>query len=153
LNKFLQNYGNLTSQKSIQVTMRLTIACVGFIYLFILFLSSCQSNTFQHGEILYNNFCANCHMEDGTGLIGNIPPLAGADFVRDRQEELACIIRKGMEHEIVVNGETYNQPMAAIPQLTEFEIANVINYINQAWGNDYGYIKLQTIRDGLESCD
>lgn len=92
-------------------------------------------------------------MEDGTGLQGNIPPLAGADFVRDRQEELACIIRGGLEGEIVVNGQTYDQPMAGIPELTEFEIANIINYINQAWGNDYGYIKLETVREGLEKCD
>lgn len=133
--------------------MRLTITIAGFLLLFLHFLSSCQSNPFQQGEILYNNFCANCHMEDGTGLAGNIPPLAGADFVRDRQEELACIIRKGMEGEVVVNGVTYNQPMAGIPELTEFEIANVINYINQAWGNDYGFIKLQTIREALEKCD
>jgi mono/diheme cytochrome c family protein len=133
--------------------MKLTIAIAGFLVFFLNFLLSCQSNPFQQGEILYNNFCANCHMEDGAGLTGTIPPLAGADFVRDRQEELACIIRKGMEGEVVVNGVAYNQPMAGIPELTEFEIANVINYINQAWGNDYGYIKLQTIRDGLEKCD
>lgn len=133
--------------------MKLTFLSSLFVFLFLVFLSSCQSNPFRQGELLYLNFCANCHMEDGSGLAGNIPPLAGADFLRDHQEELACIIRRGMEGEVVVNGQTYNQPMAAIPELTEFEIANVINYINQAWGNDYGYIKLQTVRDGLEQCD
>lgn len=115
-------------------------------------LLSCESKPFRQGEILYLNFCANCHIEDGSGLAGNIPPLAGADFVAQNQEQLACIIRYGMEGSVVVNGITYQNPMAGIPQLSEFEIANIINYINQAWGNDFGYLPLKTIRESLEEC-
>ena len=132
--------------------MKTNIVTISILVL-IFYLLSCESNTFQQGEILYNNFCASCHMEDGSGLEGVIPPLAQADFLRDRQEEIACIIRKGQEGEIQVNGVTYNEVMAAIPQLTEFEITNIINYINQAWGNDYGYIQLKTVRMGLENCE
>jgi len=115
-------------------------------------LLSCESKPFRQGEILYLNFCANCHIEDGSGLAGNIPPLAGADFVAQNQGQLACIIRYGMEGSVVVNGITYQNPMAGIPQLSEFEIANIINYINQAWGNDFGYLPLKTIRESLEEC-
>ena len=115
-------------------------------------LLSCESKPFRQGEILYLNFCANCHIEDGSGLAGNIPPLAGADFVAQNQEQLACIIRYGLEGSVMVNGLTYQNPMAGIPQLSEFEIANIINYINQAWGNDYGYLPLKTIRESLEEC-
>ena len=114
---------------------------------------SCQQQPYQQGEILYNNFCTSCHMEDGTGLVGNIPPLVGADYVKEDPLRMACIIRKGIEDTIVVNGVSYNQPMAAIPQLTEFEITNVINYINHAWGNDYGVVKLGDVRARLEACD
>ncbi len=115
-------------------------------------LLSCENKPFRQGEILYLNFCANCHIEDGSGLAGNIPPLAGADFVAQNQEQLACIIRYGLEGSVMVNGLTYQNPMAGIPQLSEFEIANIINYINQAWGNDYGYLPLKTIRESLEEC-
>lgn len=119
----------------------------------LFFFFSCQPQPYQQGEILYGNFCASCHMEDGSGLQGNIPPLAGADYVKNDPLSTACIINKGMNTEIVVNDTTYNQPMPPVPQLSEFEITNVINYINHAWGNDYGVIKLEDVRASLKNCD
>ena len=101
----------------------------------VFYFQSCNTNPFQHGEILYQNFCANCHMDDGSGLEGFIPPLANADFMRDRKDEVPCIIRFGMDTEIIVNQRKYQQPMAGVPQLTDTEITNVINYINHSFGN------------------
>ena len=123
-----------------------------FLFALSFFLFTCESKPHRQGEILYLNFCANCHMDDGTGLAGNIPPLAQSDYVAQNASPLFHIIRFGMEGEIVVNGKTYQNPMAGIPELSEFEIANVINYINQAWGNDHGYMPLKEIRKSLEAC-
>lgn len=115
--------------------------------------SSCENNeTYYQGHSIYDSVCANCHMEDGTGLKGLIPPLANSDYLRDNQMEVACLIRYGMEGEVVVNGKTYNQPMAGIPYLTDTEIANIINYINHAWGNDYGSIPFKDMRAKLKEC-
>jgi mono/diheme cytochrome c family protein len=91
-------------------------------------------------------------MEDGSGLEGNIPPLAGADYVKNDPLATACITRKGISGEMVVNGVTYQTPMPAVTELSEFEITNVINYINHAWGNDYGVVKLEDVRAALEAC-
>ncbi len=113
---------------------------------------SCQSNPYVHGQILYENFCANCHMEDGSGLIGNIPPLAGADFLKNYADQLPCIIRYGVQDTLVVNGQTYTTPMAGIPQLTDIEVTNVINYINHAWGNDNGFTRPTDVQVILEGC-
>jgi mono/diheme cytochrome c family protein len=115
----------------------------------------CGSKPFQQGEILYQNFCANCHMDDGSGLEGLIPPLAGADYLRDprRQALLPCVIRHGISDTIVVSGVAYAQPMPGAPQLSDFEITNIINYINQAWGNDLGYTKYEKVKQALENCE
>lgn len=91
-------------------------------------------------------------MADGSGLEGVIPPLANADYLEKYRLDIACIIRKGQSGEIVVNGQKYNQEMAGIPQLTDFEITNVINYINTAWGNDYGYTKITEVQEALKDC-
>ena len=115
-------------------------------------MTGCQSSPFQQGEILYENFCANCHMKDGTGLEGNIPPLARADYLAKNPDKLACIIRYGLSDTIKVNGRTYQQPMAGIPQLTYVEITNIINYIHQAWGNELGYYPNSKTTEALENC-
>ena len=101
---------------------------------------------------MYQNFCVNCHMEDGTGLPGNIPPLAGADFLTTHAAELPCIIRYGIQDTIVVNGVTYSAPMAGVPQLTDIEITNIINYMNHAWGNDNGFTRPDDVQKLLANC-
>lgn len=115
--------------------------------------TSCSNPPYEQGEILYQNFCGNCHMEDGKGLQGIIPPLAGADYVKHHPAGVACAIRKGIEGEIMVNDTLYNQPMAAIKALNDVEITNIINYICQAWGNDYGTVTLGDVKKALEACE
>lgn len=118
-----------------------------------LLLLACDRNPYKQGAILYENFCQNCHMEDGSGLEGLIPPLANVDFVKNKQDQLACIIRYGLQDSILVNGRTYNQAMAGIPQLSNVEIGNIINYINHAWGNDYGFYPPDRVDRMLEDCE
>lgn len=130
----------------------LTFLLVGSLTVFLA-NNSCQSEPYKQGKILYTNFCANCHMDDGSGLESLYPPLAKADYIKGDPLRMVCIIRKGMEGEISVNGKIYNQAMEGIPQLSEFEISNIINYINQAWGNDLGFVKMSDIRSRLETCD
>lgn len=91
-------------------------------------------------------------MEDGSGLIGNIPPLAGADYLQTHSDKLACIIRYGISEKIVVNEKEYSTPMAGVPQLTDVEIANIINYINHEWGNDNGYTSIKQVQAQLGKC-
>lgn len=112
----------------------------------------CEDKTYAQGEVLYQYYCANCHMDDGSGLKGNIPPLANADWMRKDPIAAACVIRNGIEGEIVVNGVKYNNPMAGFPELTYYEVSNIINYINQAWENDYGFSNPKAIRAALEAC-
>lgn len=115
--------------------------------------SSCHENPYKIGERYYMNLCANCHMEDGTGLELLIPPLAGADFVRNHPERLPCIIRHGMTGKVVVNGVEYEQEMPGTKDLTDFEITNLLNFINKAWGNDYPVVQYELVRKALENCE
>lgn len=91
-------------------------------------------------------------MDDGSGLEGLIPPLAQADYYKENVLKSACLIRYGMEGPVEINGRTYNQPMPGTDKLTEFEIANILNYINEAWYDDLPYVKLEDVRAMLKSC-
>lgn len=128
------------------------IRFLGISALLILLTQNCQQEAYQQGKNLYVAYCENCHMADGSGLGANIPPLAQADYLRDNQDKLACIIRNGISEPLMVNGTLYEEPMPGVPQLTEFQIANIINYLNHAWGNDYGFVKVDQLRDQLEKC-
>ncbi|MBK6621375.1 MAG: cytochrome c [Saprospirales bacterium] len=115
--------------------------------------SACAPKGFPQGERLYTYHCANCHMDDGSGLEGLIPPLAGSDFLAAYPAEVPCIIRYGVKKEIEVKGKTYEQEMAGIPELNEYEITNIINYIHHAWGNELGYRNPEEVKSALENCE
>jgi mono/diheme cytochrome c family protein len=82
-----------------------------------------------------------------------IPPLANSDFLTNHRADLPCIIRKGQKGTIVVNGVTYGQQeMPAVPKLSDFEITNVLNFINQEWGNTGATWTVEAVREGLKKC-
>jgi hypothetical protein len=91
-------------------------------------------------------------MADGTGLKNVIPPLKNSEFLKKNQSSLTCLIRKGTKDTINVNGKIFKQPMPGSPKLTQGDITNIINYINQAWGNNYGIIKYDDVLKQFESC-
>ncbi|MEM9821162.1 MAG: cytochrome c [Bacteroidota bacterium] len=118
----------------------------------VLIHAACQPS-YPQGQAIYERYCASCHMKSGEGLRGLIPPLAQADYLKNHREKLPCIIRYGLEGPIQVNGKTYNQPMAAIPDLNETEIHNLLNYLSQAWENDLPYFSPKEIETSLDKCN
>ena len=83
--------------------------------------------------------CFTCHQANGEGLAGQFPPLAGSDWVLGDKDRLIKISMYGLMGEIEVNGIKYNNVMAppGIPpgSLTDEQIANVLTYIRNDWGN------------------
>ncbi|MEX0965776.1 MAG: cytochrome c [Bacteroidia bacterium] len=118
----------------------------------VLLSVQCHFESRNQGEQLYSIYCQNCHGSEGEGLRQLIPPLAGADFLQQHQENLPCIIMYGMDGEILVNEKRYNQPMPPNPDLEPIEVANIINYINSAWGNDFGFVPLSEVERQLKNC-
>ena len=91
----------------------------------------------SRGKTIYNNLCVTCHLPNGKGVPGAFPPLAGSDYLRDNQDLSIKNIKYGMSGPITVNGKSYNNVMANMG-LKDQEIADVMNFINQSWGNNYG---------------
>jgi len=83
--------------------------------------------------------CMTCHMADGKGTPGAFPPLVGQKEHMGDCTKHAKIVLDGMMGEITVDGMKYNGVM--VPQkdlLKDLEIAAVITYERNSWGNDYG---------------
>tara|TARA_R100000935_G_C2767474_1_gene136246 strand:+ start:233 stop:688 length:456 start_codon:yes stop_codon:yes gene_type:complete len=92
------------------------------------------SESYKRGEEVYTNLCVTCHLPSGKGIPGNFPPLAGSDWLTDKRTESLKAIKYGLAGPIVVNGENYNNAMAA-QGLSDQEVADVMNYISNTWGN------------------
>lgn len=135
------------------MTQNIFIKVSFFLFFLFVFVFSCRESPYVHGKILYENFCEQCHFENGEGLKNLIPPLVGSDYLEKQKKSLPCIIRYGMKGPVVVNGVTYNQEMTPSLKLKDSEITNVINYINSAWGNDYGYMTIVEVQEALKNCE
>ena len=89
------------------------------------------------GKSIYNDFCIICHMHDGKGQKGIFPPLAKSDYLfKNMEESIKAIKFGGIDGEIVVNGVKYDTRMERMG-LYDDEIADVMNYILNSWGNKY----------------
>ncbi|MGC6491716.1 MAG: c-type cytochrome [Myxococcota bacterium] len=80
--------------------------------------------------------CQTCHQAGGEGLPPTYPPLAGAlEFMGDCGTHAGYVIN-GLNGEIEVLGKTYNGAMPAQGNLSDLEIAAVITYERNSWGNE-----------------
>ena len=75
------------------------------------------STASANGETLFKSMCTGCHQADGRGVAGVFPPLAG----------------KG---KIKVGGTIYQSEMPPFGHLSDSDIAALVNYVRNAWGND-----------------
>ena len=91
-------------------------------------------------------------MENGQGLGKLIPPVANSDYVVNHREDLACLIRNGIEGEIIVNGQNYSGEMDGNSQLTEIEINNLVHYILVDLNQQKDPYQISEVRAQLERC-
>ena len=124
-----------------------------FIFLIILLSTSSlaqqsSGDSYIRGQMLYVDFCVRCHLPDGTGETGLIPPLANADFLQDIQATVQSI-KYGIHGPVTVNGVIYNNTMAPMG-LENDEIADVTNYILNSWGNSADVIVTEAYVRGIK---
>ncbi len=133
--------------------------CAALLSAYILF-HSCQSEqairTAQYtvnGQKVYVTHCQNCHGAKGEGLGGLYPPLTDSTFLSKHREQLACMVKNGLSGPIEIHGKPFDTEMPANPRLTPIEIAYVLTYIGNSFGNSMGIFALEEVQQALENCD
>ncbi|WP_372755492.1 cytochrome c [Mariniflexile sp.] len=91
-------------------------------------------SSITRGEEIYTDFCVSCHLPNGKGVERVYPPLANSDYLKKNREASIKAIKYGLEGSITVNGKKYNSSMAPMG-LSDDEVADVMNYITNSWGN------------------
>jgi cytochrome c oxidase subunit 2 len=80
------------------------------------------------GEKVYAANCVACHQANGKGLPGTFPPLEGSKLAHGPKAD---------HINIVMNGKT-GTAMAAFKHLSDVQIASVVTYERNSWGNKAG---------------
>ena len=93
------------------------------------------AKSIERGKGVYTTFCMNCYMQNGKDTLGVYPPLSKSDYLKRSSDTLINIVLEGQSGEIVVNGKTYNGQMLPQNYLSDEQIADVLNYVRNSWGN------------------
>lgn len=105
----------------------------------------------EPGAAIYLNRCSYCHGRDGMGQGSFLPPLAGASSLIGPHADSAINVVLNGAGRVVSNGvpDSYRMPPFRVP-LTDAEVAEVVSFIRQAWGNGGSAVtteQVSTLRD------
>ena len=93
------------------------------------------AKSIERGKDVYTNYCMSCHLIDGNATPDVYPPLANADYLKKPGKELINVILEGQSGEVIVNGSKYDDEMPEQSYLSDDQIADVLNYMKNSWGN------------------
>jgi mono/diheme cytochrome c family protein len=100
----------------------------------------------QRGKKVYEMYCLPCHMEDGGGVPRMNPPLVKTSYVLGDKKALINIVLKGMDEPIEIDGETYTNVMAPHDFLKDQEIADVLTYVRNSFGNKASLVTVAEVK-------
>ena len=140
--------------------MRKSIIAIVYLSVLGLIFFSCQNKEqiqFQSymssGKELYKSNCQGCHGENGEGLGMLAPPLTDVKYLTANKTNLACIIKNGQQQPININDKVYNEKMPAFPEYAPIDIAQVMVYITNSFGNKQGTYTYQQVTMDLKNCE
>ncbi len=99
----------------------------------------------EAGRILYAANCSQCHQADGTGVRDEVPPLAGSDFLAKGPERAIAVVLHGLKGELRVHGRSYDSAMPQLFQLSNEEVADVLTFVYNSWGNPGGEVRASEV--------
>jgi mono/diheme cytochrome c family protein len=94
-----------------------------------------MKQSIERGKKVYERTCLACHQVNGSGVPGMNPPLKQTKWVLGDKKTLINIVLKGMDQEIEVNDEIYSNVMPAFATFTDKEVADVLTYVRNSFGN------------------
>jgi len=98
------------------------------------------------GAAVYKNVCITCHQADGGGLPPINPPLIKTQYVLGDKARLSHIVLAGLAERIEIDGEEYKQPMPAQAHLTDQQVADVLTYVRNSFGNKASAVQVAEVK-------
>jgi mono/diheme cytochrome c family protein len=98
------------------------------------------------GAVVYKNVCITCHQADGGGVPNMNPPLIKTQYVLGDKARLAHIVLAGLAEPIEIDGDEYKQHMPAQAYLTDQQVADVLTYVRNNFGNKASAVQVAEVK-------
>jgi len=125
-------------KKNIVITASMSL---GFLYIIAQTQKPAKKTTdnpaasIERGQAVYQKECLSCHQMDGGGVPHMNPPLAGSTDVLKDEKKIIGIVLNGMTDRLPLDDEYYSNNMASHSYLTNQQIADVLTYVRNSFGN------------------
>ena len=97
------------------------------------------------GQQLFAGTCSVCHQANGEGLANVFPPLAKSSLIAEDPKRTIQILLHGLTGKVSVNGKDYNSVMPPMSQLNDDEVANILTFVLNSWGNPGGRVEADEV--------
>jgi len=122
-------------------------------------VTAAHREQYKLGETHYQRICLGCHQVHGNGQQYIAPPLVGSEWVLESEQRLIGIVMDGVMGPIEVLGKTYTVPeiqpmmpgLRMNPDFTDEQLAAIMTYIRNAWGNGAPPISTEAVARYRES--
>src|SRR5476649_1265996 len=108
--------------------------------------TSSLSVSVKNGKAVYSKICVTCHMADGLGVQNMNPPLVKTTYVLGNKAKLISIVLKGFNESVEIDGNTYSNIMPSQDFLKDQEIADVLTYVRNSFGNKASSVTLADVK-------
>lgn len=99
------------------------------------------------GLEVFQRTCIACHGFVGRGVPNVFPPLDGSDWVTGDADLPIRIVLHGLQGPVRVGSSQYQNVMAPLGStLDDREIADVLTFVRQSWGNDAAAVTADQVR-------
>ncbi len=97
------------------------------------------------GAKIFNTYCATCHQRNGQGDSQRFPTLVGTEWVLGEKDKLIGVVLNGLEGPIEVKGKPYNSLMPQHSFLSDEDVADVLTYVRQNFGNEASEVSTEEV--------
>ncbi len=126
--------------------MKKTVLVVFFITTTVLLKAQSLKTSMDRGQKVYEKVCLSCHMADGGGVPHLNPPLSQTSYVLGDKSKIIYIVLHGMTDRIPIEDEYYSNNMAAHTDLNDQQIADVLTYVRNNFGNKASAVTVADVK-------
>lgn len=115
----------------------------------MLYAQTNNQASINRGKAVYAKYCLTCHQQDGSGVPKLNPPLINTTYVTGNKTKLIEWVLTGSKENVPIDGKYYSNNMPAQNSLSDQQIADVLTYIRNSFGNKASAItatEVKTVR-------